>query len=449
MASLHVGKMRGPAGFSRIVAIKRLNPVFATNELHVRMALEEARICSRIQSAYVVPVLDLVEEGSNLLIVMELVRGPSLASLERSARRRGERIPPSVAVAIMTDMLQGLHAAHEAKDEDGRPLSVVHRDISPQNILVGSDGVSRVVDFGVAKALGTEGLTRSGELKGKLGYMAPEQLSGLRVTRQVDVFAAGVVLWEALAGERLLSSDNIAELVAKHLAGTLPTPSSVVSNLPRDLDDVVMRALSKEPQARFATAEAMAMALEEAMPPAPRKDVAAFVERLAFEDLEALAEATRAAEAGHVLLVSGGRSGTRPVERNAEVTTLAETKRSSIGAAVCAVAVVAACSAFLWHRVTRRPSDVSPPAPPVSAQVELAPPQSPAAASASSGEAPAATADTALGFADTPPVRTPARIQRGPAASRGMSKASPASPCSPPYTYDGSGHKHYKPSCIP
>jgi serine/threonine protein kinase len=183
-------------------------------------------------------------------------------------------------------MLQGLHAAHEARDERGQPLSVVHRDVSPQNVLVGVDGVTRVLDFGVAKAAARVQVTRDGQMKGKLSYMAPEQLSGKPVDRRVDIFAAGVVLWEALTGRRLFDAEEAAEVLRMIMADDIPPPSAVVPSISREIDAVVMKALVRDSAGRHPTAREFAIALERVMPFSSTREVGEWVERVAGETLE-------------------------------------------------------------------------------------------------------------------------------------------------------------------
>ncbi|MCA9588320.1 MAG: serine/threonine protein kinase, partial [Myxococcales bacterium] len=226
MATVHLGRLLGPVGFSRTVAIKRLHAQFAADPEFVSMFLDEARVAARIRHPNVVPTLDVVTTDGELFLVMEYVPGESLAKLTRAVRERGERIPLPVMSAIMVGTLLGLHAAHEATDERGEPLHIVHRDVSPQNVLVGTDGVAKILDFGVAKAAGRIQTTREGQIKGKLAYMPPEQLRGGDVTRKCDVYAAGVMLWELLTGQRLFSGDNEGAVVARVLEGRIERPSS-------------------------------------------------------------------------------------------------------------------------------------------------------------------------------------------------------------------------------
>ncbi|MBL9023676.1 MAG: serine/threonine protein kinase [Myxococcales bacterium] len=285
MATVHIGRLLGPVGFARTVAIKRLHPQFARDPEFVSMFLDEARLCARIRHPNVVPTLDVVATQGELFLVMEYIQGESLAQLIKSTREAGQQIPWRVAAAIASGALHGLHAAHEAKDERGTPLGLVHRDVSPQNILVGADGMARVVDFGIAKASGRIHTTREGAVKGKLGYMAYEQMSGGAVTRQSDVYAAAVVLWEALTCRRLFDGETEAIVLAKVLTEEIKPPSSLVPDVPRELDEIVMKGLSRDAADRFATARDMAHALDK-LGPAPLGAVGEWVESVAKSTLD-------------------------------------------------------------------------------------------------------------------------------------------------------------------
>src|SRR6185436_11579431 len=191
MATVHLGRLRGERGFARTVAIKRLHSQYARDPDFVSMLVDEARIAARVKHPNVVPPLDIIAtEAEELLLVMEYVHGEVLARLLGICVRRGEAVPPEIVVAIMVGALSGLHAAHEATSDHGEPLEIVHRDVSPPNILVGADGVARVLDFGVAKAGMRATITHDGSTKGKISYMSPEQLRGGVVDRRTDVFAA-------------------------------------------------------------------------------------------------------------------------------------------------------------------------------------------------------------------------------------------------------------------
>src|SRR5262245_13924051 len=213
MATVHVGRLIGPVGFARTVAIKRLYAHYAKDPQFVAMFLDEARLAARILHPNVVQTLDVVPSEGDLFLVMEYVAGESLARLLFASYEQKRSIPPEVVSSIMVGMLHGLHAAHEAKSERGEPLNLVHRDVSPQNVLVGIDGIARVLDFGIAKAALRASSTPGGRMKGKLAYMSPEQLAGVGVDRRADLFSAGIVLWEALTGEQLFVGDDQGKIV--------------------------------------------------------------------------------------------------------------------------------------------------------------------------------------------------------------------------------------------
>jgi serine/threonine protein kinase len=281
MATVHLGRLLGPAGFARTVAVKRLHAHLATDREFVSMFLDEARLAARISHPNVVATLDVVSTDSEVFLVMEYVRGESLSRL---IREQTERMAPAMAAALMSGVLHGLHAAHEAKNERGVPLGLVHRDVSPQNILVGADGVARVLDFGVAKALGRLQTTRDGQIKGKLAYMAPEQTRGF-TARTTDVYAASVVLWEALTGRRLFGADSDGETLRRVLEARVVAPSQVAADVPSALDAAVMRGLHPEAAERFQTARDMAMALEEAVPLVAASRIGSWVEAAAAHRL--------------------------------------------------------------------------------------------------------------------------------------------------------------------
>jgi serine/threonine-protein kinase len=263
MATIHLGRLVGPVGFSRTVAIKTLHPQFAKDPEFVEMFLEEARLASRIQHPNVISTLDVATAEGEVFLVMEYVAGESLAKLVRSALKRGDRMPVEIAVSVLAGMLHGLHATHEAKNEQLEPMHIVHRDVSPQNVLVGLDGVARIFDFGVAKAAAMRSqATTDGQMKGKLSYMSPEQLNSREVDRRTDVFAAGVVAWECLTSRRLFSGSDPGEVLAKVLTLDIPPPIEVQTNIPRGLSDAVMRALERSPEQRWQTARDFAIELE-------------------------------------------------------------------------------------------------------------------------------------------------------------------------------------------
>jgi eukaryotic-like serine/threonine-protein kinase len=311
MATVHIGRLIGPVGFSRTVAIKRLHPQFAKEPDFVTMFLDEARLAARIRHPNVVGTLDVVALGGELFLVMEYVQGESLARLMRTVRERGVGVPIPIASAVIVGVLEGLHAAHEATNDYGEPLGIVHRDISPQNILVGADGVPRVVDFGVAKAAGRMQTTRDGQLKGKLGYMAPEQISGF-ATRATDVHAAAVVLWEMLTARRLYHGENELQTYSNILAGNILPPSTYAAGVSAELDAVILRALSPNPLARFASAREMARALLRTTSIASASDVGDWVESIAGTNLSIRARKIAAIESAGMM--PGAPSSPEPLD---------------------------------------------------------------------------------------------------------------------------------------
>jgi serine/threonine protein kinase len=284
MATVHLGRLLGPVGFARTVAIKRLHENFARDPEFVAMFMDEARLAARIQHPNVVDMLDVIVTDGELFLVLGYVHGESLATLLRTARERGERVPLGVAGGVAVGVLQGLQAAHEAKNERGEPLDIVHRDVSPHNILVGVDGVPRLIDFGVAKAAGRMQKSHSGQIKGKLAYMAPEQTTGDADSRS-DVYAASVILWEAIAGKRLFSGDNDAMLLREVLQGRVDPPSLYAHDVPRELDALILRGLAAEPSGRFATAREMARELERIVPVASASIIGEWVDSLKHASL--------------------------------------------------------------------------------------------------------------------------------------------------------------------
>ena len=282
MASVYLGRMAGSAGFSRLVAIKRLHPELASDRELIGMLVDEARIAAQIRHTNVIDTLDLVVSDGAFSLVLEYIDGDSLSSLVKSVKKAGETVPRDVALAIIHGVLRGLEAAHEARGTDGHPLGVVHRDVSPQNVLVGVDGVARVIDFGVAKAVGKLEATKPGEVRGKFAYMAPEQLMAKPITRQVDVYAAGVMLWELLTGTRLFKAEDERAVCAAVLRGAIEKPSTVNPEIPPELDAIVMRATALDVGERYLSAREMLVDLEKHAR-AVDEEVAAWVRRLTIE----------------------------------------------------------------------------------------------------------------------------------------------------------------------
>jgi serine/threonine-protein kinase len=230
------------------------------------MLVDEARLASAIDDPCVVKVRELGFEGGMPFIVMDYVEGASLAELRRELTAMGRAIDVRVAVRIVLDALGGLQAAHELKDDNDKPLHIIHRDVSPHNVLLGCDGRSYITDFGIAKAEDRIQTTRTHEVKGKLAYLAPERVDKRRIcTVQSDVFSMAVVLWECFAGRRLFRGEEAVDILQEVMSSPIPTLEEIGAQVPRALDDVVARALSRDLDTRYASARALAQAIERAV----------------------------------------------------------------------------------------------------------------------------------------------------------------------------------------
>src|SRR5258708_4065550 len=228
------------------------------------MFLDEARLAASIHHPNVVPILEVGTSDRGYYLVMEYIEGDTLARLLARAATSRQRIPIPIANRIVLDTLAGLHAAHELKDDNDRHLNLVHRDVSPQNILVGVNGTARITDFGVARAATRLSSTRSGQLKGKLAYMAPEQARGGMIDRRADVFAIGTVLWEVLADKRLFKGEGEADTLNRVLFEPIPRLRDIAPYVPPVLEAVTMKSLERDPEKRQISAQAFAEELEKA-----------------------------------------------------------------------------------------------------------------------------------------------------------------------------------------
>jgi len=419
------------------------------------MFLDEARLAARIRHPNVVSTLDVVALEGELFLVMEFVQGESLSRLLRTSTQRDERIPVAVSAAIAIHTLLGLHAAHDAKSERGIPLGIVHRDVSPQNILVGADGIARVVDFGVAKAASRLQTTEEGRLKGKLAYMAPEQLRNMNVDRRTDVFAMGIVLWEMFTGQRLFQSTDPAVSIARILTEPIPPPSSVNRELPSALDAIVIRALSQEPEARFSSARAMAVEIENAVKPAGAMEVGAWVERVAGAVLEdrgrrvAEVESISSIDAKISGLVRASLADTLNRESVSGLTDMSVAHSTRAPGARSRVPLIALGLTFALllgvgglFLATRTPKAV-PAASPANAAAPLP------SALAISAPTPAPTPSAASTPAPSASVEVAPRTTKPKAATPTRKPPKAAKPnCDPPYVLNPDGTKRFKPDCF-
>jgi serine/threonine-protein kinase len=268
MAQVWAARLRGSRGFQKLVAVKTILAGAVDNARMEQMFLEEAQLASQIHHPNVVGTLDLGEHEGVLYLVMEWVEGEPLSAVIAKAAGSGG-VPLPIGVNLIGQACQGLSAAHDLRDDNGDLLGVVHRDVSPQNLLVTYSGTAKVVDFGIAKATSksTSGLTEAGEIKGKFSYMAPEQVRGLALDCRTDLFALGIVLYAITTGRHPFRGEHPAQTVQNICAERGPTPpSTFIANYPPALEQVVLKALAKEPDQRFESATAMLTALEKAMP---------------------------------------------------------------------------------------------------------------------------------------------------------------------------------------
>lgn len=287
MATVYLARATGNAGFEKLVAIKVIHSHLAAEPEFVEMFLEEARIAAKIQSPHVAGILDLGHEAGLHYMVMEYIDGETLSGLIRQLRPRGERLPLPVVLQILIDACQGLTAVHDLRDADGHPYGLVHRDMSPQNLMISFDGWTKIVDFGLVKATGKRH-TQTGHLRGKLAYMSPEQARGKPLAASADLFALGVVFWELLTGKRLFAGDSDAETLERVVRCELPPLKSQRDDQPPDIEPILRRALAREPADRYPSADAMLADLRRSLhdhlgPEDPRKQLAAIM-RQHFEE---------------------------------------------------------------------------------------------------------------------------------------------------------------------
>lgn len=264
MASVHLAQLKGEGNFSKWVAVKLIHTQYAGDVKFEKMFVAEAGLLARIDHPNVCTVFDFGAVGGTYFLAMEYLHGQTLRAIMKQQHQQPRRISTGVAARIIADAADGLHAAHELRDEDGRSAQVVHRDVSPSNLVVLYSGVTKVLDFGIAVAEGQDqDITSVDEVKGKLTYMAPEQLEREQLDRRTDVFSLGIVLWELTCGRRLFRRQSEADTVMAVLKEPIPRPSSLVSNFPAALDDIIMKALQRNPADRYQTTAAMAHDLEE------------------------------------------------------------------------------------------------------------------------------------------------------------------------------------------
>jgi serine/threonine-protein kinase len=475
MAAVYLGRLAGPVGFARTVAIKRLHPQFAADTDFVTMFLDEARLAARIQHPNVVPTLDIIATNGELFLVMEYIRGEPLGQLVKRTASRMENIPERVVAGLVSGALQGLHAAHEANDESGARLEIVHRDVSPQNIIVGVDGTPRVLDFGVAKAEGKFHSTRGGEIKGKILYMSPEQLEADAVDRTTDVYAMGLVLFELLTGKRMFAKSQDMTSLGSILRNELTMPSSIDPELAK-WDAIVAKASGRR-EGRYATARAMAIEVEKVCGGvASAVEIAEWVEQNAGPQLQERAQRVAEIESGRArvgrqdieaalkseLLGDGSAKSERTAgSQVSHAIDLPSSRRLASGESVDPAAVdfrpkskarkiaplalvaVAVIGAAIF--VVKRGDHVdATPAPPPPATTTAAPQPTENAVAIPIVKPPNTTIDE-----PPPPPQTSATEKVKAAKTNAKLPPPVAKPnCDTPYTIDAQGHKHFRTECL-
>jgi len=262
MAQVFLASREGPEGFAKPYVIKRILPQYSNDEQFARMFITEAKVAALLDHPNIVHVFDFEIENGNYYLVMEYVAGASLAHIMRANRRRGEPLGAQIAVEIGVAVAHALAYAHEVALPDGRPLDLVHRDISPGNVLVSRDGAVKLADFGVVKTSMTATNTVVGVVNGKWAYMSPEQISGQPVDQRSDLFSLGIVLYEIITGLRLFRAENAAATASRVMEAPIRHPKTMVADLDPRLDHIVMKLLERDPKARYQSAAALAADLE-------------------------------------------------------------------------------------------------------------------------------------------------------------------------------------------
>lgn len=481
MASVYLGSVTGAADFSRVVAIKRMHPQIAENPTLAARFRDEAWLSARLLHPNIVQTFDVVEWNHELLLIMEYVDGITLRALFNDAEASGQkRLPLSIIAGVLVPVLHGLHAAHLATDDDGCALHIVHRDFSPQNIIIGRDGHAKILDFGIAKIQSNLHTSTFGQLSGKVGYLSPEQILGGPVDRRTDVFAAGVVLWEALTGTRLFREPGISEAatIQRVLDKPIAPPSYINPAVPDELDKIVLHALQRQATHRFASVREFAFELEAALQVASPSTISNYLNDVSGPRLAQLSQLlVNTRRRFSVASRSAIQPFTRP-EPRASLTVIAPapelTNTLEAGSApqirgkkrwwlTASALVVLGVAAGTYAGLAARPELPNPQR--SHPQVDTAhqgeriaesitpeanpPTRNPATTLAAAEHPEAPIASIHLPAPDrgiTAKLARPA-AKSNPAASR-HTLATPRSTCDPPTYLDSDGIRHFKPGCL-
>jgi serine/threonine-protein kinase len=477
-ADVYLAVADGPGGFQKLVVLKVLKPALANDDELRRMFLTEARLAARLQHPNIVQTYEVLEDAGTPIIVMEFLDGQPLSQV--IVRGKQVHFTLSMQLRVLADALCGLHAAHELADVDGTPLGVVHRDVSPQNLFVTVAGQTKVLDFGIAKVQRSLVETEVGTIKGKLRYMAPEQIAGEKLDHRADVYAAGVILWEALAGERMWRGAEEAEIRARVRSGDLPPPRAPGRDVPAALERICRRALAHSPADRHATAIELADDLEGVLSKLGRapshREIGAMVARL-FDDARAQSRAAIEGKLGRLAAPAAGvpapvdRPVTQTIETPVEPAPAAAAERGRRRAQVVALAIagtLAVVAGATWAGaafVARHPTTASAttgattsvtttiggaPAVGRTEPPPTAPPVAPTAAAMPEVQAPPDTGGGGLRPVPRPTTRHPRRpaATGDGAAPQAPTQAAPPRPdCTYPFFVDADGIKRFRPEC--
>lgn len=439
-AAVFLGIRSGPLGFRRVVAIKRLHSELARDPDAVAMLLQEGRLAAQLRHPLVVPALDVVDGPRGLALVTEYVDGLSLSAL------RNEAWPPPlhVALAIVCDVCTALTALHTARGHNGEPLGIVHRDVSPKNVLVGADGYARLIDLGVAKAHRRAQQSVDGEVKGTLAYLAPEQIDGRGVDARTDVFAVGVLAWELLTGERAFAGAPLSTRALS--AERLAPPSSVRAGVPAELDALVRRAIAPEPGDRYPDAASFAEALT--LPRAQPREVAAWVEEAGHATLAERRAMVRELAAEDASLDEGS---TATVDGPARPTPTPQRRKKPGQRTPWLVLTLLLALGAGWSlaQVTRIAPSTAAPTTSAVATTPTSAATTPTSGAATPSAVPAPSAVTAPSapppvVSVAPPFTTAPTPKSKPSASAKVVTDA----CSPPYTTDERGVRKFKVECL-
>lgn len=469
-ATVHLGALRTDARTVRPVAIKRLHPHIAAEPRLRDLLVEEARVVARISHPNVVGVLDITRDVSGgriesvgegaadaeVFLVLEYVHGVSLAELLQAGP-----LPPPIAAAIAKDILAGLHAAHHVRDPDGAVSGIVHRDITPRNVVVTDAGSAKILDFGIAKARARLPTTRDGHIRGSLPYMAPEQLTDEALGPRTDLYAAAVVFWEMLTGGRLFSGESDASIIKRILDHAVVAPSEFNAAVPSVLDGVVLRGLARSPAERFRSGLEMALAIDGALATARPPEVAAW---LAERMSTVLGERGRLLEQLAHVPVDDVDAVTLSSSRSDEPAAVRRRRGSRVALATAVAAMISLLAwAVLGSSSTRATSQAAvapmsssmptrmpmPLADPIDALTVTSPPLLPQAAHPASASPPTAASSAPAGsVVARPTAHPPARAKpRTPDVASAAPPSTSAAPCVP-YYVDEAGVRRFNRECL-